>query len=345
MRNKTGHWFSPLVSLVRKDFGRKLIALFFALLVYFSVSRELSEAQKISGVPVEVILPVELIDVEPTPHYVTVNVKGSKHDLANLNPASLRAEGKVFYNNFIAGQPYQLQLRPEDFRSWNGVRVTSVDPGDGKIMLNLQRRRTANVPVKPTFSGELAPNYERTSVRSIPSEVQVSGPEQTIRDLDWVTTRPIPLGETVTESFEYAAELVPPGGVTISPTRVTVQIEVARNYEMRTFSSLPVLLLTKPAKNGPKLNYELLDDNMLVEVTVSGLAPAVRKLRRTEVLPYLEVSQITDPGIYRIDVGCYLKGESLDVKKITPTQIKVKVTEEKTDNSAERNKDTGRETR
>ena len=312
MRNKTGHWFSPLVSLVRKDFGR--IALFFALLVYFSVSRELSEAQKISGVPVEVILPVELIDVEPTPHYVTVNVKGSKHDLANLNPASLRAEGKVFYNNFIAGQPYQLQLRPEDFRSWNGVRVTSVDPGDGKIMLNLQRRRTANVPVKPTFSGELAPNYERTSVRSIPSEVQVSGPEQT-------------------------------GGVTISPTRVTVQIEVARNYEMRTFSSLPVLLLTKPAKNGPKLNYELLDDNMLVEVTVSGLASAVRKLRRTEVLPYLEVSQITDPGIYRIDVGCYLKGESLDVKKITPTQIKVKVTEEKTDNSAERNKDTGRETR
>lgn len=212
-------------------------------------------------------------------------------------------------------------------------------------MLNLQRRRTANVPVKPTFSGELAPNYERTSVRSIPSEVQVSGPEQTIRDLDWVTTRPIPLGETVTESFEYAAELVPPGGVTISPTRVTVQIEVARNYEMRTFSSLPVLLLTKPAKNGPKLNYELLDDNMLVEVTVSGLASAVRKLRRTEVLPYLEVSQITDPGIYRIDVGCYLKGESLDVKKITPTQIKVKVTEEKTDNSAERNKDTGRETR
>ena len=114
---------------------------------------------------------------------------------------------------------------------------------------------------------------------------------------------------------------------------------------MRTFSSLPVLLLTKPAKNGPKLNYELLDDNMLVEVTVSGLASAVRKLRRTEVLPYLEVSQITDPGIYRIDVGCYLKGESLDVKKITPTQIKVKVTEEKTDNSAERNKDTGRETR
>ena len=37
MRNKTGHWFSPLVSLVRKDFGRKLIALFFALLVYFVI--------------------------------------------------------------------------------------------------------------------------------------------------------------------------------------------------------------------------------------------------------------------------------------------------------------------
>ena len=81
MWNKCLSW---LISLVRRDFWRKLIALGFALMVYLGVEEKLAEEQRISGVPVEIALPPELIDMEPQAHHITVTVRASKLMMKNL---------------------------------------------------------------------------------------------------------------------------------------------------------------------------------------------------------------------------------------------------------------------
>ena len=161
-------------------------------------------------------------------------------------------------------------------------------------------------------------------MRCIPSETQVTGPEQLVRELQEISTQPIPLDDAVTESFEYRAQLEAPSGVMVSPWRATVQVDIVRNYERRIFQDMPLLLLSEPGGNR-RFQVEVLDKPR-VDVTVSGLAQPVSALRTGDVKVYLDISRLSEPGIYTLPVGCYVKGDSLDVREIYPEQIKVKIT-------------------
>ena len=102
--------FNWLYMLVRRDFWRKLIALFFALLLYFYVYNEIRAPQKVDNVPVDIILPPELMDVDPKPHFVTLEVKSTRN--SGVSPSALRGRAQVDYNRYIPGKPYILTLKP-----------------------------------------------------------------------------------------------------------------------------------------------------------------------------------------------------------------------------------------
>ena len=316
-----GSFTNKLVQFVKRDFWRKLIALFFALLLYFYVYNEIrSTPQKIDSVPVDITLPPGLMDVDPKPHFVTLHIKSNRN--TTVSASMLRGRASVDYSRYIPGKPYVLTLKPDDFMSPFGVRIEGSDPGE--IVLNLQPRMSRDVPVRVTFSNQLSKDYRSSLASCIPSMVRVTGPEQLIRDLKSVSTQPIPLSENVTEGFEYVATLDAPNGTTISPGTVTCQIDVVRNFEQRSFAALPVQLLTHAG--GKQFKTEFLSSPQ-VDVVVRGLAGSVSALSASVVRAYLAISHIDKPGIYEISAGCYVKGEGLDVKEIRPGLLKVKITE------------------
>ena len=126
------------------------------------------------------------------------------------------------------------------------------------------------------------------------------------------------------EETQVRAQLEAPSGVMVSPWRATVQVDIVRNYERRIFQDMPLLLLSEPGGNR-RFQVEVLDKPR-VDVTVSGLAQPVSALRTGDVKVYLDISRLSEPGIYTLPVGCYVKGDSLDVREIYPEQIKVKIT-------------------
>ena len=193
-----GSFTNKLVQFVKRDFWRKLIALFFALLLYFYVYNEIrSTPQKIDSVPVDITLPPGLMDVDPKPHFVTLHIKSNRN--TTVSASMLRGRASVDYSRYIPGKPYVLTLKPDDFMSPFGVRIEGSDPGE--IVLNLQPRMSRDVPVRVTFSNQLSKDYRSSLASCIPSMVRVTGPEQLIRDLKSVSTQPIPLSENVTEGF------------------------------------------------------------------------------------------------------------------------------------------------
>ena len=324
MNNLVSRLFSRIWSFLRRDFWRKLIALCFAFFTYFAVQAQLAGEQKLTGVPVEIRLPPELISVGRQDFLIAVNVKGPKSSLRNFDGKDLKGVVEVRLEDYVPGMPFKVRLHPSDFRPVKGVSVSSIDPQYGELVLNLQRRISRNVPVRPKFKGQLGKNYRRADVRCIPSETQVTGPEQLVRELQEISTQPIPLDDAVTESFEYRAQLEAPSGVMVSPWRATVQVDIVRNYERRIFQDMPLLLLSEPGGNR-RFQVEVLDKPR-VDVTVSGLAQPVSALRTGDVKVYLDISRLSEPGIYTLPVGCYVKGDSLDVREIYPEQIKVKIT-------------------
>ena len=76
-------------------------------------------------------------------------------------------------------------------------------------------------------------------------------------------------------------------------------------------------------------NFELVDPNKRVTVTIYGQQSSTLALQPEEVKPYIDVSKLTEPGIYTVSISCYVKGDRLDVKDIVPDKIRVKITDRK----------------
>ncbi len=317
----TQSWWCRLVQSVRRDFTRKLIALFFALLVYFAGVSRISEEQTINDVPVEVILPAELVESNPKPILVSLKVRGSKRDLeSKVRPAG-RIEVKE--NDFVSGQSYKAVLGPENFRVANGVKVVAVDSNDQVQLLNLQRRLTKSVPVIPQLHGDPAPDYALIGAESVPSTVEVTGPERTINELRQIDTETIPLDASVTESFSYKAKLSNPQKLLLGVETVMVQVTVEKVDYTRHFDSLPVTVLATPEQLG-KWRIELLD-HQLADIDVEGPKKAVAALERRELRPYLDLAELAGEGEQLLPVQCDSLDSSVRVKTITPAQIKVKI--------------------
>ena len=191
MNHLVSRLFSRIWSFLRRDFWRKLIALCFAFFTYFAVQAQLAGEQKLTGVPVEIRLPPELISVGRQDFLIAVNVKGPKSSLRNFDGKDLKGVVEVRLEDYVPGMPFKVRLHPSDFRPVKGVSVSSIDPQYGELVLNLQRRISRNVPVRPKFKGQLGKNYRRADVRCIPSETQVTGPEQLVRELQEISTQPI----------------------------------------------------------------------------------------------------------------------------------------------------------
>ena len=178
------------------------------------------------------------------------------------------------------------------------------------------------VEVKAIFDTKkpLPTGYVVSKATVSPPEVRVTGPKLVLDKLEFLQTKQIPLGN-ITQSFDYNAEIpLSTPTLKVSPASVFVQIDIMKNISTKTFSFLPLRVLDDNTRN----SYEFLTGSR-VEVTVTGLKNLVDALRQEDVKPYVDISTLNQPGIYNVDVGCWITANALDVKSIVPSTVKIKI--------------------
>ncbi len=302
----------------------RLFALVLAILLYWSISRQLNEERPVSNVPVELKLDDNLIATREYRFDADIVVRAPKSELGRVEPRSFYAIVSVGAANRQSDGSYFVKLQPEDFRGPQGMKVVSVDSRDAGIRLRLQRRIQRELPVSPRFSGQLSPEYRRAEVRTVPATVMVSGPENMIRNLKEVRTQPIPLSEQVVDSFEYESELGElPELLEVSPGTVRVQVDIERALDSRTFRGLPVQLMQSASPL--RLEATAADEELRCDVTVSGVAPAVAVLRPEDLRVFVDASGCTTPGSYTLPLECLIREPGIDVRVIRPAELTVKV--------------------
>ncbi|MDD3119391.1 MAG: hypothetical protein PHQ27_09445, partial [Victivallales bacterium] len=78
MAEETDHkWLNWVPGIIRHDFLRKLIALIFALMMFYIISYKVGRTVNLNSVPVHVVLPAELINMDSSPPKVTVTLRGN----------------------------------------------------------------------------------------------------------------------------------------------------------------------------------------------------------------------------------------------------------------------------
>ena len=313
---------------LRRDILRKVIALFFAILFYFTVISRLGVEEQVRNVPVEIDLPMSLINIGQLNPKVSIIIKGSKGILKQTNRASFKIKASVKLSDYIPGEFYTLRLDTSNISTPLGVKVERIEPRD--LSLNLDRKISKKVKVVPTFTNKdaLTQGYAVDKVSFKPSEVMIAGPESILEKIYSVKSAPIPLSSSLIDSFDYETNILKEPSTSISPEKVKARVEIIRKSKTVTIKNLAIKILEAPSKTG-KFKVELLSSPH-VAVTLNGLNSTIDLLKSTSVKPYIDISSLDTAGTFSVDVACRINSkDKIMIKNIYPEKVQVKITSAK----------------
>jgi YbbR domain-containing protein len=311
--------------IIRKDFWRKVIALFFALLIYFMVSTRIGTEMRVDNVSVSINIPAKLINMNRQIPKVTVLVLGSKRQLNKLTSSDIRIAAAIIEHKFTPGTPYSLKLTADNISTPFGVKVTSIQPEE--IILNLEKRATRKVAVKADFDSKKMPeDYIVGKVTISPENVWITGAVSLIQNIEAVDTAPVPL-EHQTESFEYSAAIQKNRNYRISPEKVMVSVEIAQYLASRIVKAIPLKIL-KTSGESADMQVELLSTPH-VDVTINGPRGKVIAIKPAMIKPYVDISSLEDPGKYKVAVDCWVNLEGIKITNVFPKQVTIKLSRNK----------------
>lgn len=326
MSDDNRHWSRLIPGIIRRDFLRKMIALFFALLVYAIILYKIGKTVNIQGVPVEVVIPAELVNMDSTVPKVTVALRGSERRLNRLGAGDIKIKAKVDENKFLPDLPYSLKINQEDVKTPLSIHVVAITPPE--LLLVLERKISRQVSIKPRFGSlqNLPSDYGIGKVKLNPATAMVTGPKSVVEKIQMISTDPIPLDGSTMESFEYQVKLADHyPGVKITPDTVTSEVEIVKELLSRTFKAVPLRVLRGGNDQG-KLRYDLVSTPH-ADITINGPKGQVMKLTDDRIKPYVDISSFDKPGSYMVDIRCWVDYPGVGVQNIYPRQAQVKLTD------------------
>ena len=305
------------------DFPRKLIALFFAVLVYLTVSYKTGEEGIIQNVPVKITIPASLVNMEETVPKVTLSIRASQRTLRRVTAADFSIETDVLNSKFVSGDPYHIKLDPSEVKTPIGVTVIKVTPEE--LLVTVDQNLSKKVEVLPKFRNEsgLPKGYAVKNAVLMPGEVVISGPGKIIEGIKNVHTMPIDLKDTF-DSFDFMAQVDNSSDIIkINPPKVMAKIEIVREEEEKIIRAVPLKIMTS-TKGDNYFDAELLS-SANVDITVSGPKDKVEHVSVDQLKPYVEVSAFEKPGIYNADISCFCSLDGVKIKNIFPHQVQLKI--------------------
>jgi YbbR domain-containing protein len=303
---------------IRKDFLRKLVAFFFAVLVWKAVDVQLHEFETISSVPVRINYEAGKIVVDNRLVTADVTVRGSRRRLQKLQVTdlSINADVPVVEEGV---RNYELRLSPSDVRTPPGVRVQSISPS--RIQIPVDRIVSRDVPVRVNDQGELSPGYRVQERKVVPSNVTVIGPSKIVNDISRLSTEAILLRDNLTHDFNQdnvALEI--PANVQVSPRTVHVAYSIARHTAQKNVNDIPIRVLFD-RDSQIRLKKEL----PKVSITVRGTKTELEKLQPHMVRAFVDLSTITGSGNYQRPVNTWVENPAITVEYVHPETVQVEL--------------------
>ncbi len=167
----------------------KILALVLAVILWFLVVGE-ERAEVGLTIPLELVnMPRDMIVVNNLPQGIDIRVNGPRSLIRSLTTRNLSKS--LDLSNTRAGT-ITYSISSEGIRLPRGVAVTRIHPT--QVVVVLQKQIKKMIPVRARVIGRPASGYEVESVRIRPEEVEVSGSEEVIKDLENLSTKPVDIG-------------------------------------------------------------------------------------------------------------------------------------------------------
>lgn len=173
--------------------------------------------------------------------------------------------------------------------------------------------------VTVVWTGEPAPGYRLLSVTADPPSVLVEGRPAQVNLLASVTTEPIDI-DGLTESFQQAAVLALPTGISVDPEQtVTVNIEIEPILTTSSYNRVP-------EPRGLRSGYEAIIEPEQVRVVLFGPLPVLDALSEDDVRVILDLFGL-EPGRYSIVPDVDIPDRGIEIRSVQPSAVTVTISE------------------
>jgi YbbR domain-containing protein len=306
--------------IIRHDFWRKVFALIFAcLLTWYAYQNVKSRMElvrvNIRNVPVRFVPLEEGVTLIPRDVSADVTLEVPKEQ-KTLKNTDFYLECPVTKYQVETDMPVELRL--DMVRSnivFDELHVLAVNPD--MIPLNIDIMDTKDVPVHPVSdSAEVMEGYQASLIQP-EKPVTIRGPKKLLDTIEYLETEKIPLAN-VTKSFTRQVDPVSPYGrnIEILSGKVKVEVRVEKN-KPRAFDGIPVQVLF--GRTGA--NNLIISKIQPESVTV--LVDSVPDISQTQIHPFLDLSDVTRPGVYTVDIKCWSDNDRIKVVEVIPAQATV----------------------
>jgi len=304
-------------AIIRRDFWRKAVALFFAFLTWFSVNSRLQEFEAFHDLPITLRYPPDKIMLEKKVYTADVTLRGSRSQLERIKSTDIHISADipvvpkgVYY--------FDLHLSAENVSVPPGTEVVRIEPQNLRIPLD--RIITREVPVQIRESGELAYGYKVVKRQIVPSTVTVSGPSKVVSDIESVKTESVVLDKSIRESFEVdKVKVVSLPSVAVHPDEVHISYNITRRHAEKIVEGLPLTVL-----HGRKPRFEIREELPSVTVTLNGSEVVLEELKKSQITPFLNLAEIKEKGEHEVPVQVWsAKTSEFRVSKTVPQTVNV----------------------
>jgi YbbR domain-containing protein len=178
--------FADIKHFLLRNFGLRVLSVLIALGLWLFVNAGQHEAQTSFMVPVEYRgLPTGLIVVNRRPDFVSLSISGPRTLLSLLDSSRLTV--RMDLSGIGPGQA-ELKITPEMFRIPRQTTIDRISPS--QITLDVDQVTTEELPVRLSVNGQVASGLAIGSIELKPAVVTVTGPSNSLRNVDAIDTMP-----------------------------------------------------------------------------------------------------------------------------------------------------------
>lgn len=255
-----------------------------------------------------------LIIDEPEVIPNTIKIEGPSKKIETIKDVSITIDLSTINSDVT------LTLIPK-IKDGLGNEITNLSTNPSIIKVNIKVKTilsTKVVPVIPKFSGEISGDYGISKVSVKPSLMTIIGRVEVINKIESLSTESLNI-TNLKESKIFVTKVILPEDVELTDENVvTVQVIVEKKIS-KIIENIKIEFLDKNEE------FEYSFDKDKISVEVYGLESTLKELTNLDFNAFISLSNLNE-GEYDVSVQVVPKKDNINIIKIIPNSIHVKVT-------------------
>ncbi|EKD27683.1 MAG: hypothetical protein ACD_79C00635G0002 [uncultured bacterium] len=303
-----------MLKIITNNIGIKITCLILSFFLWYALRNEelITTTVNIQIVPK---INGKMFLMNMSPEQIQITLQGSRKIIKEMptTPYILNLDLK----NELQPKIFTNVLKENDFAFDPRLSVIKIFPE--KVEVEIDKLVEKSVEVEAVTEGTVAPNYDLTQVKLIPSRIKIIGPEKILDKMEFIKTEKISI-EGMTTNFIQDVQIVSPFKGFIDREPIKAFISISKSKEEKIFEKIPVFVM-HPVDFFNKCKISPSE----ISIKVSASVLDFQGVDKIDFRAFVDISGLAK-GTYELPVAV-VKNDIFKLMEVFPKSVEVVIEE------------------